>query len=459
MDEVRKMGRQRLKFGYFLISVFSLLFITAAKTFSHETNLPPLEPFARLAINALYLNLAASFFLLVQEDAIITKWRWFSYFLAASLLCVMHPVFSGDMMEYLVRGRLLGLYHVSPYRHLPAEFPGDILFPYSTWKNNPDSYGPVWVYLETLPALVFPNSVTGMIWLEKMILLTTGVLAIYYFNRIIRQSGFSRRNQLLALFAFNPLLLISTVIDGHNDTAMLAFTLVSVYFLRNRCFSRVFFFWTLAFLIKYTVLLVLPFLIVIAVKEEWKRRESFPFLFIARELTVNTLCIIFFFAPLWGGKDTFLALIRASEWFYTNTIPYAMYQGLMTIGFHVQPVLLKSFFLLTYLLVYLFILFLFCREERMDPRRFFRLFALIYLCFYPTITIPFGLHYLLWALPWIILAQWPLSEFLVTLYAFTGLFSYFKRINYLLLIAAALYALALLFWRWQTPSVSLDKRG
>ena len=145
------------------------------------------------------------------------------------------------------------------------------------------------------------------------------------------------------------------------------------------------------------------------------------------------------FWPLWGGMDTFLALTRASGWFYSNTIPYAAQQALSLVGIAVPGTALKDFFLAAYGIFYGWALWAAVQEKGFEPKRIARLFSLVYLFFYLTITIPFGFHYLLWAFPWLVLARWPHEDFLITLYAFAGLFSYFKRINYLLILATALY--------------------
>ena len=433
--------RFQWKYIYYAMSVLSLLLIVWVKQQALETNLPPLKPFTRLVINFIYLNLAVSFYTLVRkpEKSCIPPATWIIFAGIGALLCTMLPVFSGDLMEYLARGRILGVYHLSPYSHTPSEFPGDLFFPYTTWKNNPDSYGPLNVLMEALPAVIFKNSVAGAVWFEKMILMAFMALGIFFFVKLMKQSGLPARADLTALFALNPLLLVSTLIDGHNDTAMMSLTIASAYFLLQKRYTRSFALWTLAFLIKYTVLLVLPFWIAAAVKEEWKTHQRFPWFFILREAAVNGLIIFAAFAPLWGGRGTFLALIRASEWFYTNTLPYAFRQGFLLVGWDMAPVFFKFGALSAFFVIYLILLWRFWTKEEFDSGKFFRTICVMYLCFYVTITIPFGIHYLLWALPWLVLSRWPLERFLITLYSFTGLFSYFKRMNYLILAASAVY--------------------
>ncbi len=450
----RSDGAQNAALFYYAASIFALFLIPGAKLFWHETNLPPLVPQVRLVINLLYLNLAAAFFILARRFAgkplPRVKW-WAIFFLIAVGLCVIYPVFSGDLMEYLVRGRILGVYHQSPYQHVPAEFPSDLLYAYSTWKINPDCYGPLLVALETIPALFFANSVTGMVWLEKMIFLGFMAFGAYFFTRLASEFGRAEKtSESTVLFALNPLLWVSTVIDGHNDIVMLSLTLAGVYFFMRKKFTHCFLLCTAAFLAKYTVLLILPFLVIAAMKQEGAREGKFPWAFAAKQIILNSAVVMLAFWPLWGGKGTFLALIRASGWFYTNTIPYAVHQGFSMLGLSLDPAWFKYGFVAVFFAVYAYWLWIQLVEKEFNALRFFRRLCLVYLCFYLTIISPFGFQYLLWALPWLILSHWPFDRFLIIGYAFAGLFSYFKRMNYLLLLACAVYFAALAVQRMRT---------
>jgi len=451
-------GRQAFFYYYLLLSFAALFGIAALKSGAGETNLPPLLGTVRLGINLLYLNLAAAFFLQIKnldEGQLKRRFPWIMLAAVAALLCSLPPVFSGDLMEYLIRGRMLGLYHASPYQHVPREFPNDILYPYSTWLDNPDSYGPLWVYLETLPALLFPASIAGMIFSQKLILLGAAAAGIYFFAKTVDFFGWPAK--LVALLAYNPLYWVTAFVDGRNDAMMMSLSMISFYFLARKRFSAGFIFWTLAFSVKYMVLLSLPFFIIYAVREEGKRLGGFPFFFIFKQLALNLALVTALYWPLWGGADTFLALTRASAWFYTNTIPYAFHQAFLRAGLELPVPLFKYGFLAAYGFFYAWALWVSAKEREFDALRFVRRVGLVYLLFYPTIVIPFGFNYLLWALPWLVLSRWPYEDILVVLYSFAGLFSYFKRINFLLLAAATLY-FGLLWVKSRRPSKSLNGR-
>ncbi len=434
--------------GYYVFSLLSLFVFWWAQIHFSDTNLPPLKASTRLAINLVFLNLAFSYYALIKrapEEKLPLK-IWVLWGVIGVFLCLAPPVFSGDIHEYLMRGRILGIYHLNPYQHVPAEFPNDLLCPRSTWPNNPHTYGPLFVWAQTLPAVLFKDSIPGMVWAQKVILLVFAGVGITYFSKIIRQCGFKNPELLLVSFAANPLLVVGTVIDGHNDTMMLAFMIMSVYFLLRKSYTRCFVFWSFGFLTKYTVIVLLPYLVFTAVKAKAEERKSFPWSFLLRQAAVNVALIAAAFAPFWAGKKTFVVLIEASHWFYTNTIPYAVFQALEFFRFPVEPNTIRSGFLAMYFFYYAGVLWSLIKGPAVDPKRFFRHLTLIYFLFYLGVTIPFGYHYFLWPLPWLILSRWPLSDWLLVLYSFTGLFAYWKRMNYLILLAGIVYAASLL-WR------------
>lgn len=445
-----KRPSQTAGFAYLALSFLILVVLLPVRAHFGETNLPPLKAGVRFIANLLFLNLAWAFYLTarkVGETGRIRAREWAFFWVPALVLCTMPPIFGGDLMEYLMRGRILGIYHHSPYRHVPMEFPADPFYAFCIWRKIPETYGPLWSYLEGLAALPFKASVAGTIFSQKLVLAAFMLLGIYFFKKLVSALGWNSEGSLVGLFALNPLVWISSILDGHNDVVMVALTIAAVYFLVTDRFTRAFLIFTAAFLMKYTVILILPFLIVFAVRREMARKGRFPWTFVFLQAVYNVAFMVVAFFPLWAGPEkTFEALTNTRTWFHTNTIPYAVQQALGLLGVHARPVGLKRVFLGAYGAAYLYFLYSELTDKRFNALRWVRRLCLVYLFFYLTITIPFNFHYLQWALPWLILSHWPMSEFLVTLYSFTGLFSYFKRMNYLILLACPLYFVVLRFY-------------
>jgi hypothetical protein len=436
----------RLKKIYYFTSTASLGLIAWAIQYCGETNLPPLIPAVRYFIIALYANWFLGYALFVTDRAIgserLSGWAWLG--LIGVFLSLMPPVFSGDLMEYLIRGRMLAIYHVSPYLATPQDFPNDILRPYSIWITNPDSYGPLSVYLQTLPAALFPTSILGMIWSYKIMVLAFYFVAVLFFWKLVHYLKLPNAAQLWAIFAYCPLIVVTALIDGHNDVIMMAFSVMSLYFLMRHRFSWAFFFWTCAFLLKYMVILQLPFMMLYAVRKKWDEQASFPWLFVFKQMIVNTVLVWLCFAPLWGGMNTFLAILRQKGAFYTNTIPFLFYFAVHSLALPADQQVFKTLFLAAFAFFYVYLLYRAWILSGSDYRSFFSIVAMSYLAFYAALPSPMGYWYLSWALFCIVLALWPKNLTLVLLYSAVGVLSFYKRINFLAALAAILYVFSLL---------------
>ena len=436
--------------GYYLFSVLSLGAIPLLYAVFRESNLPPLIPGLRAGINLIFLNLVLSYFLLVKQAFRVRfskKWAFF-FVLAGFFLCALPPVFSGDLYEYLMRGRILGIYHQSPYAHVPAEFPGDLFFERSTWKTFPFDYGPLEAYLVGLSSLPFSDSVRGTAAFYKILQLAFIVLMFVWTRTLAKKTDEKSPDTAALLVILNPLLIVRALIDGHNDSLMIAFSIASVFYLLEKKYTRAFFLWTLSFLIKYSAVLILPLLVLRALKDRIAETRRFPWKEILRHLFLNGAWVVLAYAPLWAGWKKQLVLLGYSKWFYTNSIPYLFSKGLELLKWPASPELVSGLCFGAAALAYLACLRSVWKDGSRDPVRFYRCLFLSYAAFYFQITAPFHDWYLLWALPWLALARWPLGNLLLLLYTAVGLFAYFKRVNFLIAGAVLVYGLALLVAGW-----------
>ncbi|OGW83099.1 MAG: hypothetical protein A3C47_04750 [Omnitrophica bacterium RIFCSPHIGHO2_02_FULL_51_18] len=447
------MGKKKMISGYYYaLSVASLLLIGTINHHFQDTNLPPLNPSGRYYINILLLNLLASYFYFIKQDvrSSFSLRQWGFFLFAAALLCLMAPVFSGDLFEYIFRGRILAVYHANPYLAVPNDFSYDPFYAFSIWRANPETYGPLFVAIECLPAFLFRNSMVGAVAFQKLIFLGFMGLAGLYLWKIAVRIFPGEAHKPWLVFSFNPLLIVTTLIDGHNDIVMLALTLVSIHFFLRNQYTRSFIFWTLAFLTKYTVVILLPLLVVMAVRHEWKKEAHFPAGFILRQTVLNFSLMGLIYFLLWGGDKTFAVLQGFAGSFYSNTIPYLLHRSLQAVGLTLPEQWFRTAAAVFFIGVNAVILWRAGSDKDGDLKVFFRRISLIYMAFYASLTSPFLAHYLIWVLPWVILSGWPKADLLIMLVSFAGLFAYFKRINYLIVLAVFVYGLLLVLSRKKT---------
>jgi hypothetical protein len=64
--------------------------------------------------------------------------------------------FTGDLWSYAMYGRMVAAHHVSPYTHLPADFPHDPILHHvgRGWRHTPSVYGPAFTLVSAAGALV-----------------------------------------------------------------------------------------------------------------------------------------------------------------------------------------------------------------------------------------------------------------------------------------------------------------
>jgi alpha-1,6-mannosyltransferase len=146
--------------------------------------------------------------------------------LAWSLL----PADSSDVLEYIGFGRLAAVYHVSPYLHTYSEFT-DRFASYVTW-DDPMPYGPVVLPAFALAGLVSEDHVLVAMYVVKLAWLPIHFLNAWLVYQIAKSIAPDPRYALF-VFAFNPLILLEQLANGHNDGPLILFGLLAVLALQR----------------------------------------------------------------------------------------------------------------------------------------------------------------------------------------------------------------------------------
>lgn len=159
---------------------------------------------------------------------------------------------SYDIFNYIVTSKVLFFYHENPYLVMPIEFAGDPLLAFTHAANKIALYGPFWILLTGIPYLLgFGNFIITLFSFKLFIL-------IFYFLTTILIWKISKNIISVILFALNPLVIMETLISGHNDIVMVFLVLFSFFLLaRKKIFLGILFF-ALSILIKYATMLLIP---------------------------------------------------------------------------------------------------------------------------------------------------------------------------------------------------------
>jgi hypothetical protein len=176
------------------------------------------------------------------------------------VLLLSPPMQLSDLFNYLGYARLGALHHLNPYRHVINQEMFDPVFGYSSWHNLRSPYGPLFT------AITYPLAFVSLpvaYWALKIVTvgLSLGFVALVW--QCARQLGRDPRLPV-AFVAFNPIFLVYEVGAFHNDFFMLVPMLGAISLVlarRDRTAGAVL---MLAVAVKFTAVVLLPFLLVAA---------------------------------------------------------------------------------------------------------------------------------------------------------------------------------------------------
>ena len=176
------------------------------------------------------------------------------------ILLLSPPMQLTDLFNYLGYARLGALHHLNPYTHTIRQELFDPVYGFSSWHNLRSPYGPLFIALTYPLALV---SLPIAYWAVKLATVAMALALVALVGQIARQLG--RDPRLPVVFvALNPIFLIYAVEGFHNDFFMLVPMLGAISLVlarRDRTAGAVL---MLAIAVKFTAIILLPFLLVAA---------------------------------------------------------------------------------------------------------------------------------------------------------------------------------------------------
>ena len=199
----------------------------------HQSSSNSLEFFALLSLA--FLLYCLSMFLVGEQRAKDHQFPvrlciWSVTILAGAIYIVTPALLSHDMMVYASYGRLLTAYHANPYFVPLSSFPHDPFVQVDQWSQTTSAYGPVWILVcGLLGSLLRPDPTTFAIAF-RLVALAADLLNIWLVGKTLQTMGRSPRAVTLGMlfYAWNPLVLLESALDGHNDVFMLTFVLIGI---------------------------------------------------------------------------------------------------------------------------------------------------------------------------------------------------------------------------------------
>ena len=174
------------------------------------------------------------------------------------ILLFSPPLQLNDLFNYLGYARLGGLHHLNPYTHVIKQEFFDPVYGFSTWHNLRSPYGSLFSAL-TYPLAFVPLPVAYWILKVVTVALSLGFIALVW--QCARQLGRDPRFAVVFV-ALNPIYLIYAVGGFHNDFFMLVCSMGAISLVLARHDRAAGAALLLAIALKFTAVLLLPFLLV-----------------------------------------------------------------------------------------------------------------------------------------------------------------------------------------------------
>jgi hypothetical protein len=229
-----------------------------------------------------------------------------SSLVSALILIFMFPIGAADLFDYIVHGRILGVYGANPFLSSGNQFANDPFYPYMGWRDWPSVYGPLWAFIGGTAARLAGDGVVANVLVFKLF------IGAFFFASILVVADTLRRvapDYALAgavLLAWNPILLYETFGNGHNDIVMVFWILLAIWFITQRRFTMAILALIAGGLIKYAPLFLLPVAGLLALRDLSGMRARLTFL-IVTGLSTAAL-VVLSYAPFWEGMQTLTVL-------------------------------------------------------------------------------------------------------------------------------------------------------
>lgn len=151
-----------------------------------------------------------------------------------AVLLLAYNALSHDIFNYIFNAKMVLVYHFDPHVHTAIEFPQDLWTRFMHNTHTPAPYGYGWTAFSVVP-FFFTQVSFVLSWLAfkalNVIALILLWLILFECNKKYFHFTAQDFNQKMFVLFANPLILIETLANGHNDLWMMVPTLFAVLML------------------------------------------------------------------------------------------------------------------------------------------------------------------------------------------------------------------------------------
>jgi hypothetical protein len=215
-------------------------------------------------------------------------------------LVLLPPVLSTDLFFYALTGKLT-LTGLNPYVTPLDTLSADPLFPYASWQHLRNHYGPVFVWISAATARLGGGGPLGTALAFKSVAAACNLVSCWTVRQLAR-GGDDDGLEALALYAWNPLVLVETAGSAHSETIMLTLALVGVLLVRRGRLKTA---WVALLASAATKYLSGVLALLVAVHTVARAERGRRLVTTAKLAGVGALFLVLLYLPFWRGPAVF----------------------------------------------------------------------------------------------------------------------------------------------------------
>lgn len=275
---------------YLLITIFSYGFVDTNFPWIPSRVLFNLVHYQKLLTTIIYIIVVGVLFGFygyvlrqIKAGKIETRQIWWLIFVSVGLLFFSFPAFSYDIFNYIATAKVTYFYKENPYLVMPIEFIGEPMLNFMHAANKIALYAPFWIILTAIPHFLGLGNILLTVFTFKVFVAAFYLVLAWLIWRLSEKSAYS-----LAFFTLNPLVIIETLVSGHNDVVMMSFALLAFYLLFQKRKVWSFVALLISVGIKYATIVLLP---LFAVSSRFKTKTLIT-------ISCWLMLIVFLLSPL-----------------------------------------------------------------------------------------------------------------------------------------------------------------
>ncbi|AQS59280.1 hypothetical protein B0537_09400 [Desulforamulus ferrireducens] len=235
-------------------------------------------------------------------------------------LVILFPFACQDVYYYIATGHLAERYQANPYlttAHQIKDWRLDPFLSATNWGFLTSVYGPLWTKVSQWLVALTNQQFWCAVYIFKLFAGIIHLVNTLIIGLTARRLG-CNPTQAMFIYGWNPLLLFELPGHAHNDALLITFIILSVYALTVLRGLFCLPFLTLAVLVKYTPVLLVPFFFGWLIKKRWLTSLLLGGL-------LALALVVLWWLPYWEGITTLQGVLRQQNFYSIKSLHYILY--------------------------------------------------------------------------------------------------------------------------------------